>query len=305
MTMSIVKGIRGQRQMAGCGLCSAAACTLVVLAVVAGCGTPSTLGSARPASIDRTIPASPTPTASTSGDAATSASPSAAVTGAGSDGSVSRVDAATPGNSGGSDGLSVPPGAVAPPGSVTATGDGSGGQPGGPLRTSGEGQNAAPQQPSGEVRSPAGGDGRPGDAPQAPGGPQNSGPQPPSGGVGSPVGGNGSGPALASPIRVPLPTDSISNQPFEKAKSFLEPNIRKACGDGSLCVAVVPKPDASAVSGTDALCVGSAENTIVDPDSGGSAGTVTVPRNGTIFLLINAPCSDTVALAETNGEPFT
>ena len=103
---------------------------------------------------------------------------------------------------------------------------------------------------------------------------------------------------------MPLPTDSISNQPFEKAKSFLEPNIRKACGDGSLCVDVVAKPDPGAV-GTDALCVGSAENTVVDPDSGGSAGTVTVPRNGTIFLLINAPCSDTVALAGTNAEQYS
>jgi hypothetical protein len=126
-------------------------------------------------------------------------------------------------------------------------------------------------------------------------------PQPPRGGVGSPAGGNGTGPAFASPIRVPLPTDSISSESFETAKASLEEPIRAACGDDTLCVQVAPKADPDAGPGQD--CVGSAENTDFDGDG---AGTVTVPRHGTIFLLIDAFCStQPIAFGWSNVEHFS
>jgi hypothetical protein len=100
---------------------------------------------------------------------------------------------------------------------------------------------------------------------------------------------------------VPLPTDSISSESFETAKKFLEPQILSACGDGSLCVQVAAKADPDAGPGQD--CVGSAENTDFD---GSGAGTVTVPRGGTIFLLIDAFCSaQPIAFGWSNVEHFS
>jgi hypothetical protein len=277
-TTDIADGIPGRRRSpARRRVAAAAACALAVLTAVAGCGSaPSTLAAATPTS---TLSTGPTSSVATSPDATAPADPSATVGADGSSGPRAQAGSVTPRGSGGL----VP---AAPPGPVVTTGAGS---------LSG----SAPQAPNTS---------KPKDPPQAGGGssvggqppvkPHTVAPQPPRGGVGSPAGGNGSGPALASPIRVPLPTDSISSQPFETAKTFLEPQIRAACGDDSLCVQVAAKADPDAGPGQE--CVGSAENTDF---GGGGGGTVTVPRGGTIFLLIDAFCADQpVALARTNVE---
>lgn len=259
---------------------AAAACTLAVLTAVAGCGsTTPTLASATPTA---TLSTAPPSSAATSADATVPAGPSASVGADGSSEPRAQAGSVAPGGSGG-------PVPAAPTGSVVTTGGG--GRSGSPPQAPNAAKTTNPPQAGGGSSV-----GR-----QPPVKPHTVAPQPPRGGVGSPAGGNGAGPALASPIRVPLPTDSISSQPFETARSFLEPQIRTACGDDSLCIHVAAKADPEAGPGQD--CVGSAENTDSD---GSGAGTVTVPRGGTIFLLIDAFCAEQpVALARTNVDHFS
>lgn len=94
-------------------------------------------------------------------------------------------------------------------------------------------------------------------------------------------------------MRVPLPTREISGQIFAEAVRRLLTEIVTACG-GTQCVDVAEKANETTVDDLDETCdkVDSAENTVYTDDGDGGAGTVTVPRGGVIYLLVNVRCTE-------------
>jgi len=106
---------------------------------------------------------------------------------------------------------------------------------------------------------------------------------------------------LASPVRVPLPTNEIAGHVYSEAADLLRSNIRDACG-GTQCVDVAKKANSNPDDDLDDPCdlVDSAENTEYT-DDGSGVGTVTVPRDGTIYLLVNIPCEDRPATGGSSG----
>lgn len=93
-------------------------------------------------------------------------------------------------------------------------------------------------------------------------------------------------------MRVPLPTNEISGHVYADAVALLRPIIAESCG-GTQCLTVAKKENGSPEDDLDEPCdrVDSAENTDFT-DDGSGAGTVTVARGGTIYLLVNIPCED-------------
>lgn len=113
------------------------------------------------------------------------------------------------------------------------------------------------------------------------------------GGIGSPAGQNGKGPVLASPVRVPLPTNEISGHTVDEAVQLLREKIAIACG-GDQCVSIVAADDEDPSNDGDRPCdtVDSAKDTISDGPDDAGAGFVVVPRSGTIVLLVNVRCTN-------------
>jgi hypothetical protein len=179
-------------------------------------------------------------------------------------------------------------GAVGSGATAAAAGAGAPSGPGGVPGTSGSGGFSGSDDHSSHGSGPSIG------PPRAPGAPQGSTPKPAGGGLGSPAGNNGSGPALASPVRVPLPTATISGQTFSEARVSLDGNIKAACGDGTPCVSIVEKADDNPENDLEDKCdvVSNAVGSVTVPGSDGREATVTAPRGGEIVLLVNIPCAD-------------
>jgi len=116
-------------------------------------------------------------------------------------------------------------------------------------------------------------------------------------------------PSIASPLRIPLPTDQLQGDVYSSGLPRLKVKIARACG-GFQCVSVAKVGDSTALE-PGQIC-----DTIVDVrdkvfDATVNRAIVSVRPGGTITIVVNARCEDVppgspppeTSPAEPTGEP--
>ena len=119
---------------------------------------------------------------------------------------------------------------------------------------------------------------------------------------GSPVGSSGDKPVLPSPIRVPLPTRSVSGAKFAEAVERLRQPIEVACGGGQ-CITVGKVVDTA--FDVTLLTTDSCDRvtTVIGAEGEGEEQTVTLGRGGTLQLLVAPGCDSVPPAPPPGGAP--
>ena len=111
--------------------------------------------------------------------------------------------------------------------------------------------------------------------------------------------------APGSPLRVPLPTDELMGRPLSDAEPEMKGLIAEACG-GSQCITLSIEPQGSLDPDGRNNCVTyvvSVPGTVAEEvDDVSSVPVLYVPRGGTITLVVDLTCDESV-VTESPGSP--
>lgn len=111
--------------------------------------------------------------------------------------------------------------------------------------------------------------------------------------------------APGSPLRIPLPADTLSGRLLADAEAQLADLIADACG-GDQCISVRTEPrgslDPNGRSGCETYVV-SVPGSVGETTDQGSLPVLYVPRGGTITLVVELRCTETSGGTPTDTAP--